>query len=71
MDAIQCTTDDAMNTIALVLSFPAKLYHTVGEKNLKVFKNDNSGDFQDFLQVLSGSTDQSIYVSCTPCIKNK
>ncbi len=30
---------------------------TLSEKNIKIFKNGNSGDSQDFLQVPSGSTE--------------
>ncbi len=48
MDATQCTTDDVMNTSELVLSFPAKWYPYYRGKNLKIFKNGNSGDSQDF-----------------------
>ncbi len=46
-DVTQCTTD-VMNTIALVLSFPARRY-PYSKKNIKIFKNSNSGDSQDFL----------------------
>ncbi len=49
MDATQCTSDDVINTIALVLSFRAKQYSYCRGKKHKIFKIGNSGDSQDFL----------------------
>ncbi len=37
MDATQCTTVDVMNTIALVLSFPARQYPYCREKKISRF----------------------------------
>ncbi len=57
MDSTQCTTDDVMNTLYLFCLFLQNNTHIVEKKNLKIFKNGNFGDSQDFPKVPSGSTD--------------
>ncbi len=47
MDATQCITDDAMNTITLFCLSLRNVTHIV-EKNLKIFMNGNSRNAQDF-----------------------
>ncbi len=48
MDATQCTSEDIMNAITLILYFPVKRYPYCQGKNLKIFKKANSGDPPDF-----------------------